>query len=201
MFLFMNWRLDRRLQRFADRLSGHVIPRVGWPTSVLPPRDVKVTAREAARALTVQVERRRSWAVSRLDLDTREVVVSAKAHSDEARSRLRRIALEFIADRNAFDRLQGLATTPTPPAFDAHDAHTWSEMQLMADVTDADWYPPEPEDRSPASWASFYATAHQFNDRFTTPDAEATKPRPGPPPAGRSSAGPATPGPSGSAGE
>jgi len=197
----MNSRSERRLRRFADSLRGHVIPRVGWPTSVLPPRHVEVSAREGASAVTVQVERRQSWAVARLDLDTRECVVSAEANSEDARSRLRRIALEFIADRNAFDRLRGLPTTPAPPDFDAYDAETWSEMQLLADVTSADWYPPEPEERTAAAWATFYETAHRFNARFTTQGDAATAPRPSPPPTGQSSAGPAMPGPSGSAGE
>lgn len=192
----MNSRSQGRLRRFADRLSAYLIPRVGCPTSILPPRDVAVSAREAASALTVLVEHRRSWAVARLDLVTREVIVDAKARSEEARAHLRRIALEFIADRNAFDRLQGLATTPAAPDFDAHDSKTWSEIQLLADVTSADWYPPEPEERTAAAWASFYDTAHRFNDRFMMPDGEATAPRPTPPPTGQSSAGPAMPDPS-----
>lgn len=197
----MNRRCDRKLRRFADRLRGHVIPRVGWPTTVLPPRDVEVSAPEGASAVTVQVEGGGSWAVARLDLDTREVTVSAEALSEDERSRLRRIALEFVADRNSFDRLRGLPTTPAPPNFDAYDADTWSEMQLLADVTSADWYPPEPEERTIDAWATFYDTAHRFNDRFTTQGDAATAPRPSPPPTGQSSAGPAMPGPSGSAGE
>ncbi len=181
----MNERSGRRLRRLVARLQEHEIPEVGWPTSVLLPRGIRAEAYERVEAVTIIVHERRRHGAARLDLLTREVAVSATGRTEEARSRLRRIALEFIADRNAYDQRRGLQTRFPAPVFDPHDTSTWTEMQLLAEVTDSDWYPAEPVDRSSAGWKTFYETAHRFNDRFTSPDAAATTPHPTPPRGGR----------------
>ncbi|MFJ4220005.1 hypothetical protein [Curtobacterium luteum] len=155
-----------------------------------------MTATERGAAVTVMVIDGRYEGVARLDLETREVAVSASGRSDAHRSSLRRLALEYVADRNDYDERCGMDVRPTPPTFDERDSDTWTDMQLFADVTDSDWYPPPPAERSPAAWAVFYDTAHRFNDRFTTRDDAATTPRLTPPQAVQSSADPATPDPS-----
>lgn len=195
VFRVMNAWLGDSLRQVASALQHRNIPRVGWPTTVLPPRGVSVTAVERAAAVTVIVSDGRFEGTARLDLETREVVVSATGCSEGHRASIRRLALEFVADRNDYDEHRGFNTQPTPPAFDEHDPDTWTELQLLADVTDSDWYPPPPTERSSAAWATFFETAHRFNDRFTTRDDAATTPRPNPPQAVRSSADPATPDP------
>ncbi|WP_146244152.1 hypothetical protein [Curtobacterium sp. MCBD17_032] len=144
-------------------------------------------------AVTIIVTHGKAHAAARLDLDTREVSISSVGRDAQLRRRLRRIALEFVADRNDYDERCGLPTHRTPPTFDEHDPNTWTSMQELADLVDGDWYPPEPQERSPAGWAAFYEMAHRFNDRFTTQDASATTPHPTPPQDARSSQGPATP--------
>lgn len=195
-FVSMNARGDGELRRMAKLLERRDIPRVGWPTMVLPPHGVRVTAIERAAAVTVVVTNGRHEGTARLDLETREALVSATGRDDGHRSSLRRLALEYVTDRNDFDERCGLNVRPDPPTFDEHDPDTWTEMQLLADVTDSDWYPPPPSERSPAAWAVFYDTAHRFNDRFTTQDDAATTPHPTQPQAVQSSADPATPDPS-----
>jgi hypothetical protein len=185
MVLLMNGRASGFLQRFAARLQEHEIPEVGWATTVLLPRGVRARAYERAEAVTIVVTERRGVAAARLDLSTREVAISAKGASIVRLSRLRRIALDFVADRNAADHRNGIGTRGVPPIFDVHDSQTWTEMQLFAEVTDSDWYPPEPVDRGSDGWAAFYDTAHRFNDRFTSRDAAATAPHPTPPRGGR----------------
>ncbi|MCJ1715087.1 hypothetical protein [Curtobacterium sp. VKM Ac-2922] len=181
----MNLRADRVLRWIAAYLQQHDVPRVGWPASVVPPPGVHVEAVERASVVTIVVTEGRRHAAARLDLDTREVAVSTTGRDEQTRSKLRRIALHFVADRNAFDRRAGIETRSAPPSFDPGDPDTWTEMQLLADVTDSDWYPPEPVDRGSDGWAAFYATAHRFNDRFTQPDAAATVQHPAPPRGGR----------------
>lgn len=180
----------------AKLLSGHRIPRVGWPTSVLPPPGTRALARERGGAVTVTVTDRRAIATVRLDLQSRESAISASGADERARSRLRRLALAFIADRNAYDRRTGSKLSSVLPAFDEHDSATWTDMQLFADVTNSDWYPAEPLDRSTDGWAPFFAAAHRFNDRFESPDAAATAPHPTQPRGVQPSADPATPAPS-----
>lgn len=200
-FVDMNSSGTDVLLDIVEALRGHDIPRLGWPTSVLPPRGVHVTAYERPSTVTIVVSKGRSEGTARLDLETREVAVSATARSEQHRSRLRRLALAYVADRNDFDERSGIDVRPNPPLFDEQDADTWTPMQLVADVTGADWYPPTPQERSPAAWAAFYATAHRFNDRFMAPDVEATTLRPTPPRGGQLSANPATPDPGAPAGE
>jgi hypothetical protein len=196
MFFSMNARSDGELRRVAKLLERRDIPRLGWPTTVLPPRRVRVTAIERTAAVTVIVTDGRFEGTARLDLETREVLVSATGRDEGHRSSLRRLTLEYVADRNDFDETCGIDTRPASPSFDEHDPDTWTEFQLLADVTASDWYPPPPAERSPAAWAVFYDTAHRFNDRLTTQDDAATTPHPTPPQAARSSADPATPDPS-----
>lgn len=200
MFLLMNRLMVDRLMLLAALLRDHEVPRVGWPTSVLSPRGVRIEVIECVGALTVTASALRGKATIRLDLSTRELVVSATGSTERRRSELRRVVLDLIADRNAFDRLSGIETRLPLPEFDEHDDKTWTEMQLLAAVCDADWCPPEPDDRSSAGWAEFYATAHRFNDRFATPADESITPRPIRPRAGRSSADRAMHDPSESAG-
>ncbi|WP_165931339.1 hypothetical protein [Curtobacterium sp. PhB136] len=181
------------LMKLVALLKERHIPRLGWPTTVLPPPGVRVSAHERASSVTVIVVDGRSDGTARLDLETREVVVSASGRDPKRRSGLRRLALEFVADRNDFDERCGLTTRPAPPTFDEHDSNTWTSLQLLADVTGSDWYPPPPAERSPSAWNAFYDMAHRFNDRVTKHDASARAPRPSPPPAARSSQDPATP--------
>lgn len=193
MFLPMTNTAGARLIEFVAMFTGHEVPRLGWPTSVLPPRGIQVEAVAHASAVTVIVTRGTTNAAARLDLETREVVISSEGHDPGRRRRLRRLALEFVADRNDFDERCGLTTRLTPPTFDEHDPDTWTSMQELADVIGGDWYPPEPQERSPAAWAAFYEMAHRFNDRFTTQDAAATTLHPTPPRDEQSSPDPATP--------
>lgn len=191
MFLLMTGDgvLAELLALFRDR----DVPRMGWPTTILPPAGFRAEAIERISNVTVIVTHGRFHGTARLDLETRETVVSASGRSEQIRSRLRRLALAFVADRNDYDERLGLTARPAPPTFDEHDTSTWTSMQFLADVTDSDWYPPEPAERSASAWAAFYATAHRFNDRFTTPGDAATTPHPAPPRVGRSSADPAMP--------
>ncbi|WP_146234107.1 hypothetical protein [Curtobacterium sp. MCPF17_046] len=186
-------RMRDSLAEFLALTRNREIPRVGWPTSVLPPEGVLVEAIAHGSAVTIIVTRGKAHAAARLDLDTREVSISSVGRDAQLRQRLRRIALEFVADRNDYDHRCGLPTRLTPPTFDEHDPNTWTSMQELADLVDGDWYPPEPQERSPAGWAAFYEMAHRFNDRFTTQDASATTPHPTPPQDAQSSQGPATP--------
>ncbi|WP_140449083.1 hypothetical protein [Curtobacterium flaccumfaciens] len=189
----MNSTDHARLREFVAMFTGHEVPRLGWPTSVLPPRGVQVEAVAHGSAVTIIVTRRRTNAAARLDLETREVAISSVGRGPELRERLRRLALEYVADRNDFDERCGLTTRLTPPTFDEHDPDTWTSMQELAEVIGGDWYPPEPQERSRAAWAAFYEMAHRFNDRFTTQDAAATTLHPTPPRDGQSSPDPATP--------
>lgn len=181
------------LTAFLALTRNREIPRLGWPTSVLPPEGVRVEAIAGSSAVTIVVTLGRPHAAARLDLDAREVSISSAGHDAQLRQRLRRLALEFVADRNDYDHRGGLPTRPAPPTFDEHDPGTWTSMQELASVVEGDWYPPEPQERSPAGWAAFYEMAHRFNDRFTTQDASATAPHLTRPQDVRSSQDPATP--------
>lgn len=189
----MNIRSNESLRRLVAVFKGRQVPRVGWPTSVLPPRGVTVKVIEHDLSTTVLVEDGPFSAAARMDLATREVAVGIHQDSTPPLPALRRLALEYIADRNEFDELCGLDVHLPVPTFDEHDPKTWTSMQLFAEVTDSDWYPPTPAERSPAAWAAFYDTAHRFNDRFTLPDDAAIAPHPSPLQDERSSRGQARP--------
>jgi hypothetical protein len=192
MVLSMNVMRDS-LAEFLALARNREIPRLGWPTSVLPPQGVRVEAITHGSAVTTIVTCDKANAAARLDLDTREVAISSAGSDPQLRQRLRRVALEFVADRNDYDHRCGLPTRPAPPTFDEHDPDTWTSMQELASVVEGDWYPPEPQERSPAGWAAFYEMAHRFNDRFRTQDASATAQHPNPPQDVQSSQDPATP--------
>ncbi len=138
------------------------VPRVGWPVSFLPPPGVHVRATERNSTLNVFVTSDDSdvECLARLDLETREVVASP---AGAAHRRLRRLALRFVADRNAYDRRCGLDTTPPPPDFTLTDDATWSDMQLLAIVTKGLWYPPDPDLEDARTRLHSIALATRFN--------------------------------------
>ncbi|OII30417.1 hypothetical protein BIU94_06475 [Curtobacterium sp. MMLR14_006] len=193
-FILMTNEAAEVLGRVVAALTDREVPRLGWPTSVVPLRGVRIEAIAHDSAVTVVVTDGSAEASARLDLESREVVISSSGGDAQLRRRLRCHTLEFVADRNDFDHRRGLMTRPAPPDFDEHDPGTWTSMQELADVVDDDWYPPEPRDREPSGWASFYATAHRFNDRLPNSDAVATTQHSDPLRGERWSAGPATPG-------
>lgn len=188
---------------FLSLVADVDVPRLGWPTSLLPPDGVHVSAVERAggSSLSIFASSEGAEAGVRLDLITREVVVTSSGMDAVQERTLRRLVLSYVADRNAFDEQCGIDTRPAPPDRGEDDPDRWTSMQLLAAVTDGSWYPPAPARRDPANWAEFFARAEEFNREFRRPDDVATAPRPVPPQAGQSSAGPATPDPPGPAGE
>lgn len=186
---------DAELLSIAAALSRHDIPRLGWPTSVVPPVGTHVRASERGGAVTITVTTTdgSSEAFARLDLDTREVVVDAFG-GDAVRQRdLRRVALSFTDDRNAFDERCGINVHPWPPMFVQEDTSTWSPMQILAYSTIGYWYPPLPGPGDMNGWMQFFTLSGRFNGALRALSAEATTQRSTLPRGGRSSGDPATP--------
>lgn len=192
---------DHMLRSVAARRDGRSIPRLGWPTGLLPPRHVHVDAVEGPGSVTVLLRFGASEAAARLDLQTREVAVSASGGSAARRAGLRRLAVAYTDDRNDFDGRNGVDLHPRPPVFSAEDPNTWSDMQLFAAVTDSDWYPPVPGANDPAGRSAALRDAARFNDRPVHRGAAATTPQPAPPQGAQPSADPATLDPSAPAAE
>ena len=192
---------DHMLRLVAARLDGRSIPRLGWPTGLLPPRHVHVDAVERPGSVTVLLRFGASEAAARLDLQTREVAVSSSGGSAARQAGLRQLAVAYTDDRNNFDERNGVDVHPRPPVFSAEDPDTWTDMQLFAAVTKSDWYPPTPAANDTAGRSAALRDAAQFNDRPDHRGAAATTPQPAPPQGAQSSADPATPDPSAPAAE
>lgn len=189
------------LADFLSLVADVDVPRLGWPTSLLPPDGVHVEAFERGSSLSIFASSEGAEAGARLDLITREVVVTSSGMDAVQERALRRLVLSYVADRNAFDEQCGIETHPAPPDRGEDDPDRWTSMQLLAAVTEGSWYPPAPARKRHADWAEFFARTEEFNREFRRPRDVATAPRPVPPQAGQSSAGLATPDPPGPAGE
>lgn len=202
-FTFLVMTAPDVLADFLSLVADVDVPRLGWPTSLLPPDGVHVSAveRKGGSSVSIFASSEGAEAGARLDLITREVVVTSSGMDVVQERALRRLVLSYVADRNAFDEQCGVDTHPAPPNRGEDDPDKWTSMQLLAAVTDGSWYPPAPARRNPANWAEFFARTEEFNREFRGPDDVATAPRPVPPQAGQSSAGLATPDPPGPAGE
>jgi len=183
------------LADFLSLIADVDVPRLGWPTSLLPPDGVHVEAFERGSSLSIFASSEGAEAGARLDLITREVVVTSSGMDAVQERALRRLVLSYVADRNAFDEQCGIDTHPAPPNRGEDDPDNWTSMQLLAAVTDGSWYPPAPARRNPANWAEFFARTEEFNREFRKPDDEAKALRQVPPRVGQSSADPATPDP------
>lgn len=192
---------DRMLRLVAEELDGRSVPRLGWPTALLPPRHVHVYAVERPGSVTVLLRFGASEAAARLDLQTREVAVSASGGSAARRAGLRQLAIAYADDRNDFDERNGIDVHPRPPVFSAQNPDTWTDMQMFAAVTDSDWYPPAPAADDTASSSAALRDAERFNNRPDHRGAAATRPQPAPPQGAQSSADPATLDPSAPAAE
>lgn len=164
MFLLMN-DSSTSLRRFAAWAEQRDIPRLGWPVSFLPPPGMHVRAVERRARLDVFVTSDHSdtEAMARLDLNTREVIVSPRGATHR---QLRQLALHYIADRNHFDRLFGIDTTPESPTFTLDDVETWSSLQSLAWFTNSLWYPPAPRPGSGVTKMQWYATARRVNKQI-----------------------------------
>jgi hypothetical protein len=192
MFLVMNDG-DATLRAVAAELSHRDLPRVGWPTTVVPPAGVRVRARERGSALTITVTGADAEAFARLDLQTREVVVDAFGGSTDVQRNLRRIALTYADDRSAFDERCGINVHPGFPDFEQEDLNSWTPMQYLAYSTIGYWYPPLPRRNDVDGWLQFIAASDRFNAELRALSDVAKAPRQVPPRDEQSSAGPATP--------
>lgn len=160
---------NESLQAFVRAFADREVPRVGWPTLLAPARGTQVVAFERAAVLTVIVSRDDVEAAAQMDLVSREVYVTAFDPDDALKQELRLLALNFMTDRTHYDRTCGLYTASDAPYFDEEDPDTFTEMQMRAEVTGSDWYPPAPMNRRAEDWAMFLSTARRFNDRPLLP--------------------------------
>ena len=184
---------DVVLRAVAAELSYREVPRVGWPTTVVPPVGVRVRASERSTALTITVTGSDAEAFARLDLQTREVVVDAFGGRTDMQRNLRRIALTYADDRSDFDERCGIDVHPGFPDFEQENPNSWTPMQYLAYSTIGYWYPPLPRTNDIDGWLQFIAVSDRFNAELRVLSGEATAPRQVPPQAGQSSADPATP--------
>nr|WP_253206123.1 hypothetical protein [Curtobacterium sp. L6-1] len=184
---------DAELQEFAAALSAYEIPRVGWPTSVLPPKGVRVRGSEHGSSVNIFVSSADGEAIARLDLETREVIVDATGDNEDILRLLQRLALRYVADRDDFDERRGVEVRPAPPEFLEDDPDTWSPLQLFAHITNSYWYPPGPSVPDLDGWLRFSVDTVRFNEwRVRRPDGARAQ-HPDPLQAERWFADPATP--------
>lgn len=162
MFIVMT-EADGVLLAIAEVLAERGVPRVGWPTMMLPPVGTQVRAHEHGPALTIRVTLADAEAVVRVDLETWEIAAASFGENVEVRERLRRAGLAFAADRSDFEEGRGVNTHPELPDYDLDDVNTWTEMQLFAHVTGSLWYPPLPRSGDVAGAMQFATLSAQFN--------------------------------------
>lgn len=153
--------------QIANALRGREVPRLGWPTTLIPPAGVTVTVTVTAseRHFTVDVRAAAPpiHAIARLDLQTREVLVDVAGGQRSERDAMRRLVLAYVDDRNDFDERCGLDAQPAAPTFSESDDSTWSSHQDLAYITNATWYPPTPRGNDPTGWLQYAVDVNRFN--------------------------------------